>query len=205
MGKIDLKKDLAELYPARKSAMKPHLVDVPEALFIMIDGAGDPNRSARFQEATSALYAIAYAAKFACKEAGSDFAVMPLEGLWWGDSPEVFTLDKKNKWKWTLMIRQPDVVTERMLDHMIGHAEESGKIGSVQAADVRVERFAEGKAAQVLHLGPYDEEGPVIKALHQFARDQGLSLRGKHHEIYLGDPRRSAPEKLKTVLRQPVG
>lgn len=204
MAKIDLKKELADLYPTRKSATSPHLVDVPEATFLMMDGSGDPRKSKRFEQAMDALSAVAQVARSASKEAGADYSVMPMEGLWWGDRSELFTRERRDQWKWTLMIRQPDFVTARMLDHLIGYAQEQGKLSATAAADIRVKRFAEGRCAQVLHVGPYDSEGSVIDALHAFIRGQGLSPRGKHHEIYLGDPARSAPEKLKTLLRQPV-
>lgn len=204
MEKFDLKKELAQFYPSGASARTTHLVEVPEMQFLMMDGTGDPNTSQRFEEATAALYSVSYALKFASKAAGKDYAVMPLEGLWWSEDHAVFRFDRRDEWLWTLMIVQPDFVSEESIREAIATAHAQGKLTDVQARDLRIERLREGRAVQVLHVGPYETEAPVIAAMHEFAAGQGLRLSGKHHEIYLGDPRKSAPEKLKTVLRQPV-
>lgn len=201
MPKIDFKRELRQLYlPGRK----PALVDVPEMRFVMIDGRGDPNTAKSYREAIEALYAVAYTVKFALKRTpdGIDFAVMPLEGLWWSDDMTTFPAGGKSRWSWTAMIMQPEPVTGALVDDAI-HQVSTKK--SLPALDLlRYERFAEGRAAQVMYVGPYSDEGPSIAALHRFIDEQGLTRSGKHHEIYLGDPRRTAPERLRTVIRQPV-
>lgn len=203
-SKTDLRTELATLYPTGKRATRPHLVDVPAGRFIMMDGSGDPNTSPRFEEVLGVLYPVAYGVKFASKAAGRDYVVMPLEGLWWSDDLTAFTLDRRDEWRWTLMIRHPNFVSESAIRSVLDEVVSAGKVSESLAGDLRIEMFAEGRAAQVLHIGPYETEGPVIARLHEFVAEQRLSLRGEHHEIYLGDPRRSAPEKLKTVLRHPV-
>ena len=204
MTKVDVRKELAEFYPTGKKAMTPHLAVVPSGLFLMVDGYGNPNTSERFQEVTGWLYAVAYAAKFASKANGTDYSVMPMEGVWWADDNAVFTEGRKDEWKWTLMLRHPDFVTEQMLKDAIATAVSKGKLTTEQAAELRVETFAEGLSVQVLHVGPYEAEAPVITAMHEWAASEGYKLRDRHHEIYLGDPRKAAPDKLKTVLRHPV-
>lgn len=199
--KIDFKRELRELYaPGRK----PVLVDVPEMAFVMIDGHGDPNTADSYREAIEALYSVSYTVKFAVKRgpAGIDFGVMPLEGLWWAEDPTVFSTGDKSEWNWTAMIMQPEPVTAEIVEEA-RHQAAAKK--SLPALDLmRYARFAEGTAAQVMYVGPYKDEGPTIASLHAFIAEQGCALTGKHHEIYLGDPRRSAPEKLKTVIRQPL-
>ncbi|HVF08881.1 MAG TPA: GyrI-like domain-containing protein [Actinomycetota bacterium] len=186
----------------RPSVKEPVLVDVPEMSFLMVDGQGDPNTTPEYAEALNALYAVSYGVKFAVKRSGSaDFKVMPLEGLWWSDRMSDFTQGRREGWKWTMMIAQPAVVTE----DLVGEATESARKKDLPALDGLVfQRFHEGLCAQIMHVGPYSAEGPTIERLHDFIVEQGFSLGGKHHEIYLGDPRRSAPERLKTVIRQPV-
>lgn len=193
---IDLKKLLAP------SAAQPEIVDVPELAFLMIDGTGDPVTSEAYADAIGALYSLSYGAKFALKKAGVEFHVMPLEGLWWSDDPEAFLLGRRADWRWTAMIMQPDAVTPEIIEKV--RAEAMRKKPQPALAKVRLVRFHEGLAAQVMHIGPYSAEGPTIKRLHEFVAEQGHGLRGKHHEIYLGDPRRAAPDKLKTIVRQPI-
>ncbi|MHB8241491.1 MAG: GyrI-like domain-containing protein [Solirubrobacteraceae bacterium] len=170
----------------------------------MIDGHGDPNTAAEFSEAIEALYTISYTAKFAVKHGGGvNFAVMPLEGLFWASDMSAFETDDKSAWDWSLMIMQPEHVTDEVFEAARETA--AGKKKSLQAVErVRFERFAEGLAAQIMHLGPYSAEGPTIRQLHAFIAEQGYELTGKHHEIYLSDPKRPAPQKMKTVVRQPV-
>jgi hypothetical protein len=197
-AKIDPKRELRRLYSARQA---PELVDVPELGFLMIDGHGDPNRSPRYQAAVEALYAVSYALRFAIKRAGGpDYTVAPLEGLWWTKDMASFSVEAKSDWDWTMMIMQPAEATPELVEQTIGEVAQQKQ----PAAELRLQRYAEGAAAQLLHLGPYAEEGPTIARLHAFIHDQGYRLRGKHHEIYLGDPRRTAPERLKTIIRQPV-
>ena len=173
----------------------------------MIDGRGDPNTSEEYQDALQALYGVAYTLKFTLKKAEPerDFKVAPLEGLWWADeeAPTMAELQRdRDAWNWTMMIAVPDAVTAA---EVTAAAEAAAKRRELPAAPrIRLERFAEGLAAQIMHVGPYADEAPTIERLHAFAAEQGYELRGRHHEIYLGDPRRTAPERLKTVLRHPV-
>lgn len=202
VGKIDLKKQFKQLYgPSAREAM---MVEVPEMNFLMIGGVGDPNKSQEFQEAIDALYSISYTLKFMLKKGKEalDFVVMPLEGFWWTDDMTQFSMDNKDIWKWTLMIAQPEQVTEELFEKALDQARK--KKDSPALAKVRLQSFHEGLAAQIMHIGPYSAEGPTVEKLHGFIREKGYKLRGKHHEIYLSDPRRSTPERMKTVLRQPV-
>jgi hypothetical protein len=202
MAKIDLKKELKQLY--RPSAKKVVVVDVPEMNFLMIDGSGDPNTAQEYQDAVETLYAVSYFLKFMVKkgETGIDYAVMPLQGLWWADDMRDFSVGNKDVWKWTVMIMQPEYVTLDLLEEALPQVEK--KKNPPALSKVRFESYHEGLAVQIMHLGPFSAEGPTIQRMHDFATENGYELRGKHHEIYLSDPRRAAPEKMKTVLRQPV-
>jgi hypothetical protein len=198
--KIDYKRELRELFAA---GPEPALIDVPELAFAMVDGHGDPNTAAGYAEAVEALYAVAYAAKFAVKRGGGiDYGVLPLEGLWWVADMSAFATADKSEWDWTMMIMQPADVTADIFDQALAAAAKKKEPDVI--ARVRLERFAEGRSAQVMHLGPYAAEGPTIAQLHSFIAEAGCEHAGKHHEIYLSDPRRVAPEKMKTILRQPV-
>lgn len=200
MEKTDLRKALKLFY--EPSARDFAVVDVPEMAFLMIDGAGDPNVSPVYANAVQWLYGVSYALKFASKADGRDYGVLPLEGLWWADDMDDFISANKAKWKWTMMIAQPDWITPDMLATAIERTK--AKLGEPPAT-LRLERFAEGLSVQIMHLGPYAAEGPTIARLHsEFLPANGLAENGHHHEIYLSDPRRVAPEKLKTVIRQPV-
>jgi hypothetical protein len=191
---------VSRLYRARQA---PELVEVPELAFLMIDGHGDPNTSPRYQAALAGLYSASYGLKFALKRAGAgDYRVAPLEGLWWVPDMTRFTIDDKSDWDWTMMIRQPDPVDVDLLQRVAG--EVAAKKDLPTALELRLERWAEGRCAQVLHRGPFAAEGPTIAALHAFITGQGMTLRGKHHEIYLSDIRRAAPDSWKTIIRQPV-
>jgi hypothetical protein len=202
MAKVDLKKELKHLYKPPKG--KFTVVDVPEMNFLMIDGHGDPNTSPEYQDAVEALYALAYTIKFALKDdpETDDYVVPPLEGLWWVENMEEFSMEDKDAWDWTMMILQPEWVTEGVVRE--ARAETARKKELPALGRVRFAPYHEGPAAQILYVGPYDGEAPTIAALHEFIRERGRELRGKHHEIYLSDPRRTAPEKLKTVIRQPM-
>jgi hypothetical protein len=199
--KIDLARDLKELYTARR---EPALVDVPEFPFLMIDGHGDPNVSSEYRQAIEALYSLSYALKFALKRGPRqlDYRVMPLEGLWWVADMSEFSVERKSDWNWTMMIRQPQEVDAGLLTDAVSKA--AAKKPLPAASRIRLERFREGAAAQIMHVGPYAAEAPTIERLHAFIAEQGYERVGKHHEVYLGDPRRSAPERLRTVIRQPV-
>jgi hypothetical protein len=202
VDKIDLVKVLKPLYGPPRGKLV--VVDVPQISFLMVDGAGDPNTSEKYREAVEWLYSVAYTAKFLAKlgPRKADFRVMPLEGLWWSEDPKVFVSGDRAKWKWTMMIAMPDIIGRKEF------AEASAKAAAKKVLPalklMRLEPFREGKAVQTLYFGPYAEEGPTIAALHAFAKEQGFRLTGKHHEIYLSDPRRTESQKLKTIIRQPV-
>ncbi len=183
----------------------PVLIRVPPFQFVMIDGTGDPGTSPDYQAAVAALYAVSYPVVITLKRAGRpELKVRPLEGLWWADDLSVFdpSYEDRRAWHWTMMIRQPDDVPGEVYDAAFGKM--GRKTGPAVADRVRLERFDEGLCAQIMHHGPYAYEGPSIVRLHGFAAARGLRLRGRHHEIYLSDPRKSAPEKMRTVLRHPV-
>jgi hypothetical protein len=206
MIKLDLRKDLKYLYAP--SAKTPQIVEVPAFNYVMIDGGlgpGEtPDTSPAMAQAMGALYAISYGLKFMSKLRPVDpidYPVMALEGQWWVESGE-FSYERQDNWRWTLLMLQPDHVTPEMFADARRQAEK--KRPSLALAQVRWERLHEGTCVQVMHLGPYSAEPPTIERMHAYARAQGYDLRGKHHEIYLSDPRRAAPEKMKTVLRMPV-
>lgn len=202
MEKLDLKKKWKHLY--QPSAKEVSAVDVPPLTYLMVDGEGDPNNSTAFGQAVEALYSLSYTLKFSLKKSPTpvDYGVMPLEGLWWADDPRVFYESDKSAWKWTAMILQPEFVSRK---HVEAAFDEVRKKKNPAALDrVRFETLEEGASAQILYFGPFSEEGPIIQRMHDFIHAAGRELFGKHHEIYLSDPRRTAPEKLKTILRQPM-
>jgi hypothetical protein len=200
MKKMDLKKTLKPYYTA--SATKPSFLDIPPMKALVVDGIGDPN-GATFEEAVGALYSVAFTLKFMFKkERAVDYPVMALEGLWSAGEAADFQTGTRDNWKWTLFISLPDLVTAKDVGQAVEAVKKKAKFP--RFPEVRLERFAEGRAAQIMHIGPFAAEGPTIERLHLFIKSQGYKLRGRHHEIYLGDPRRTAPEKLKTILRQPV-
>jgi hypothetical protein len=199
--KVDRRRELKHLYTA--SADTPTIVDVPELPFLMIDGHGDPNLSAAYREGMAALFAVSYALKFALKRAsGVDHAVMPPEGLWWVEPPARFSLDDKASWSWTVMLGQPEPVTPELVAEAAAAAAKKKPLPA--AGRLRLERFREGPAAQILHVGPYEDEPPTVERLDAFIVAEGYERTGKHHEIYLTDPSRTAPEKLKTLIRHPI-
>lgn len=201
--KVDLKKQLKDFY--NPSPKNPVIIQIPSMQFLMVDGAGNPNTSQAYSQAVEALYSVSYTVKFMMKkEYGLDYGVMPLEGLWWGTplGQTRFTEADKDKFLWTAMIMQPDFVTADLMREGILRAAAKKELAALDS--LRFEHFEEGLAVQIMYFGAFDDEGPTIERLHQFAHDQGYQLRGKHHEIYLSDPRRTAPEKRKTVLRHPI-
>ncbi|WP_456388735.1 GyrI-like domain-containing protein [Profundibacter sp.] len=209
MQKTDFKKTDKALYSGKVGRFD--LIEAPQLNFLMIDGAGDPNTSPVYGRAVGALYGLGYGLKFHGKPRGVDHVVGPLEGLWWADDMGSFAAGDKSSWKWTMMIRQPDWVIAADLDEVLEVVvvktakKKAAPTDEAALRDVRLEHFEEGLVAQVLHVGPYDDEGPVLEDMHKrFIPESGLVMRGLHHEIYLGDPRKVAPEKLKTILRQPV-
>jgi len=202
MAAIDLKKLYRDQYTA--TVGEPALIEVPERPFLMIDGEGTPGVAPEYLAAVESLYPLAFGIRAAIKrETGDGYTVLPLEGLWWADDMTAYRANRKEEWKWTLMIGLPDVATADMAARVLPEVSRKRKLSV--AADVRFELFHEGRCAQVMHIGPYSTEEPTIDLFHQFIADQGLSRRGLHHEIYLGDPRKADPAKLKTIIRQPVG
>ncbi len=200
MSKLDLRKELKSYYTAKK---KPEIVDIPPGKFLAITGRDEPGGE-EYTATLQALYGLSYTLKFRCKAEGRDFTVMGLEGLWWWDDDAVFTPEEappRDQWNWKSMIRQPDFITKEMVEE--ARAEVMEKRGP--AVDrVELEEFHEGLSAQVMHVGPYSEEGPTIRRLHEFIEKQGYRPRGRHHEIYLSDPRRTTPERIRTIIRQPI-
>lgn len=211
MKTLDLKKELKHLYAP--SAKKPEILQVPSLQFAMIDGAiekgYEPGNSPAFATATQALYSISYTLKFMIKKRRTnaiDYPVMALEGLWWVEDGK-FDITVKDNWFYTVMILQPDVITKDIFDE--GLAEVRRKKGDSQAlSKLRLANFEEGLCVQVMHIGPYATEPATIEQMRAFALENGYRDRvgpnGKHHEIYLGDPRKADPAKLKTVLRHPI-
>ena len=201
MDKLDLKKQYRHLYSP--SAKAPEIVEVPPLNYIMVDGHGDPNTAPEYGEAIQTLYSLSYTLKFHSKKTlGRDYGVMGLEGLWWIADMSRFTSAPKSEWDWTMMILQPDFITPALFEEAKQLVRAKGKAAPVDTA--RLETYSEGMSVQIMYFGAYADEGPTIARLHQFAFEQGYSLHGKHHEIYLSDPRRVAPEKLKTIIRQPI-
>lgn len=201
MDKIDFRKVHRELYAPPHGKFVE--VDVPAMQFVKVDGEGDPNTAPAYAKALEWLYSTSYAMKFAAKKAvGTDYVVPPLEGLWWSDDPASFTARRKDDWKWTMMIMVPDFVERALFDVAVAKA--AAKLGAPPAS-LRLEAYDEGRCLQTLHVGSYDDETPVLARLHdEIMPGMGLTFAGHHHEIYLSDPRRVAPETLRTILRQPV-
>lgn len=201
--KIDLKKDLKAFY--QPGSVEFVEVELPPRRYLAVDGRGDPNTSPDYAAAVSALYASGYAVKFALRaRTGDDFVVGPLEGLWTSSDPTSFTGRRKDEWDWTMLIPLPDVVSGD--DTETGLAAAAAKKPDLPVDSVRVLDLDEGRCLQIMHVGSYDDEGPVLARLHdEVMPARGLTWNGPHHEIYLSDPRRVAPERMRTVLRQPVG
>ncbi len=201
MENIDYKKKFKTFY--KPSAKKFSIVDLPPLPFLMIDGKGDPNTSAEYKKAVEALYSASYSLRAILKkEHDFKFTVPPLEGLWWAEDMQDFAQLSKDDWLWTMMILQPEKAKPELIAQAIELARGKKKLDALEL--LRYEEYSEGKSAQILYFGPYADEGPSIQKLHAFIEEQGSKLRGKHHEIYLSDPRKTAPEKLKTIIRQPM-
>ncbi|MEV4689268.1 GyrI-like domain-containing protein [Microbacterium sp. LWH3-1.2] len=202
MNKLDLKKSIGA-YAAPRGSFE--IVEVPPMRYLMIDGHGDPNTSQAYGHAVAAVFSVAYKLKFLSKgELGRDYVVMPLEGLWWSDDMSAFTSERdKSRWSWTMMSLVPEWLDARHFERARDAAAAKG--GPPALDRLRLAELAEGRCVQTLHVGSYDDEAPVLAEMHErFIPEAGLRMRGLHHEIYLADPRRSAPEKLRTILRQPV-
>lgn len=202
MEKIDFKKELKHLY--RPSSKKIEMVDVPAMNFLMVEGQGDPNTSPEFQNAIETLFSVAYTLKFLIKKGDMaiDYGVLPLEGLWWTEEMKDFSVEKKAAWKWTMMIQQPEFVTAEHILTAKGQVEK--KKNPPALGKLQFKSYHEGKSAQILYIGPFADEGPTIEMIHDFIHDNGYELTGRHHEIYLSDFRRTAPAKLRTIIRQPM-
>ncbi|MFW9901042.1 MAG: GyrI-like domain-containing protein [Candidatus Thorarchaeota archaeon] len=202
--KVDFKKSMKKFY--NPSAKEIEMVEVPEMQFLMIDGMGSPGDSKEYMDALAVLYPVAFKTKFISKAKGKDYVVPPLEGLWWADNMDDFIEGKRDQWKWTMMIMQPDWITQDIINEakkatMVKKPELSKLI-----TKLRLEKYKEGKAAQMMHIGPYSEEGPTVQKLHDFIKHEGGKFEGhnlKHHEIYLSDPRKANQATMKTVIRQP--
>ncbi len=201
MTKVDLKQQLKHLY--QPSAKEVVLVEVPPMNYLMIDGEGDPNTSQAYADAVAALYAVAYTVKFMVKKGplAIDYGVMPLEGLWWAEEMANFSVDDKTDWQWTMLIMQPEFVTEALVNSAIAEVTKKKNLAAI--ASVRFAALTEGSCAQILHIGPFSAEGPTIAKVHQFIAARG-NLHGKHHEIYLRDIRKADPARWKTIIRQPM-
>ena len=201
MSKVDFKKTLKQFYiPPREFV----IVDVPDMQFVMVDGHGDPNTAQEYKDAIESLYAVAYKMKFISKKTlERDYTVPPLEGLWWAEDMTTFLTGEKAQWDWTMMIMTPEWISVEIFAEAVKQVRQAKDPASLD--QVRLERYQEGLSVQIMHIGSYDDEGPVLAQMHSdFIPDSGLIENGKHHEIYLSDPRRVVPEKMKTVLRQPV-
>ncbi|RBY93395.1 hypothetical protein DQ237_18280 [Blastococcus sp. TF02-8] len=200
--KTDFKRTLD---PYRATRHEFRIVDVPDLRYLMIDGCGDPNTAPAFAEALTTLYPLAYALKFASKaDLGRDYVVPPLEALWWAEEMAVFTSARdKSRWNWTLMLMVPDWLGQEHFQMAVERV--AGRSNPPRLDDVRFESLAEGRCVQTLHVGSFDDETGTLARLHdEFVPTHGLRMTGRHHEIYLSDFRRVAPERQRTILRQPV-
>jgi hypothetical protein len=202
MTKLDFKKDYKQLY--NPPANKVTVADVPGFNCLMIDGRGDPNTSQEFQEAVEALYSLSYSLKFMLKKQAedNDYSVAPLEGLWWLDPGTELNYENKDGWNWTLIIVQPDFITQEHFAQALEQVKKKKNLANL--AKVRFEEFAEGQAIQIMHIGAFKDEPATIVKLDEFMQANNYEINGKHHEIYLSDFRKVAPEKLKTIIRHPV-
>lgn len=196
----DLRREHPGLYRAPDS---PARLTVPPMAHVAVDGLGDPNGAPAYADAVATLYAVSYGTRALVRDAGGQaWTVLPLEGLWWADDMAAFTGGRREEWRWRMMIAQPAVVTAEMVAEAVATATRKNRAPAGEI--LRFEVLEEGDSVQVMHHGPYAEEGPTIAALHGAIAGLGLEPRGAHHEIYLSDPRRSAPQRMRTILRQPV-
>jgi hypothetical protein len=201
MEKIDVRRQLKEFYSP--SSKQFSAIEIPRFQYLKVDGHGDPNKVKEYSDAVQTLYGISYTLKFHLKKTqGIDYTVMGLEGLWWMPDMLEFSLERKDDWDWTMMILQPDFITPEVMEEAKNQAATKGK--APLAGQARLESLDEGTCVQIMYFGPYIDEAPVIAQMHSWIRDNVYSPAGKHHEIYLSDPRRVAPEKNKTILRQPI-
>jgi hypothetical protein len=202
MDKVNFKKELPQLYSPKNTDWE--LVEVPVMNFLMIDGSGDPNTAKAYRDAVEALYGTAYATKLISRRTlGRDYVVPPLEGLWSADDPATFANADKAKYQWTLMIMQPDWITQGIVSRAIDGIPAKKQL--LALSKVRFEPYNEGLSLQLLHVGSYDAEAPKLKYLHdEYMQAHNLTFNGRRHEIYLNDPRKTSASNLKTILRQPI-
>jgi hypothetical protein len=202
MDKLDFKKELAQLYNPKNKDWE--LIEVPAMNFLMVDGKGDPNTAKDYSDAVEALYSVAFAIKFVSKkDLGKDYGVPPLEGLWHASNPWIFENAQKDQYQWTMMIMQPAWITKAVAAETVAATTAKKQLPAL--SKIRFERYDEGRSLQLLHVGSYDDEAPKLHYLHtEYMPEHNFRFNGWHHEIYLSDPRRTAPAKLKTILRQPV-
>lgn len=202
MEKIDFKKLLPKLYAPKDTRW--HEVDVPKMQFLMIDGKGNPNTSVDYQAAVETLYSVAYTVKFMSKrELDKDYVVPPLEGLWYAEDMNVFVAGNKDAFQWTMMIMQPEWITQEFYKRGVEIARQ--KRSDLPYDALRLDTYYEGRSLQRLHIGSYNDEAPSLAQLHhEIMPERSLNYNGNHHEIYLSDPRKVSSEKLKTILRQPI-
>ncbi len=202
MSKIDYKKEWSHLY--QPSAKEASIVNIPAMNYLMIDGEGNPNTAQSFQDAVNVLFPLSYTLKCMAKNGvlGKDYVVMPLEGLWWSEDISSFSMENKDDWKWTLMIMQPPFISLEMIEEAKEQVQTKKNPSALPL--VYFESLEEGKAAQIMHLGPFSTEGPTVAKLHDFIEHSGHQRRDKHHEIYLKDMRKSMPENWTTIIRHPI-
>lgn len=200
MSKIDYKKELKAFY--KVSAKNVARIKVPKMNFLMVDGVGEPG-SVTYTQAVEALFTVSYTLKFMIKkERDIDYGVLPLEGLWWADDMSDFVKGNKSKWLWTMMIMQPALITKTRVKAAVKQVQEKKHLPALE--QLKFEPFLEGNCAQILHVGPFTEEGPTVERVHTYIRESGCEMVGKHHEIYLTDIRRAAAKNWKTIIRQPM-
>jgi len=199
---IDYKKTEKELYQPKAT---PSIIDVAEMVFIAVDGKGNPNTSVEYATAIEVLYGLSYTIKMGNKSV-LEYVIPPLEGLWWLSGGEVADYSDKDSFCWTLMIRQPEFVTNRVFED--AKKTLGKKKSTLDLSKIRLVKCTEGLCVQVMHTGPYDDEPTTITSMEQYAIRNGYAFEinevRRHHEIYLSDPRRVVPEKLKTVIRYPI-
>lgn len=199
-----MKIDLVKVIPSFSAKSgRLDIVDVPPLRYLAVDAEGNPNTSENFREAVEAIYPMAYALKFGSKVVlDRDYGVPPMEALWWADDMAAFSESKKDHWHSTVLVMLPDWITDEAV--AVARKKAGSKVPPEQLGRVYVANLHEGVCAQTLYVGPYADEAPTIEALHRLIEERGMVRSGKHHEIYLGDPRRTAPEKLRTIIRQPA-
>jgi len=201
MRKVDLKKKYKPFYSEKKGNIS--ILEVPSFKYLVCDGEGNPNTSSDYQNALQAIFSLSYKLKFNIKKGREiDYGVMPLEALWWMDDMEEFTYENIDKWRWCAMIMQPNFITKELVREAMEELSQQKELLSLPKLELI--EFTDGLSAQIMHYGPYANEAPTIEKLHAYIHEQGYELRGKHREIYLNDPQRTAPENLKTIIRQPI-